>query len=378
MTNLGYSISQTNPKAAYLEHRAELDQAIDQMLESGRYILGANVTAFEAEFAQYIGVGHTIGVANGTDALVLALRACGVGPGDAVITVSHTAVATVAAIELAGATPVFADIDPLTYTIDLNQVELLLNKLASRVKATIPVHLYGHPADLVGLRALAQQHGVYLIEDCAQAHGACLHEQRVGSWGDMAAFSFYPTKNLGAFGDGGAVVTNNPKLAEQVRSLRQYGWQERYISGVPGYNSRLDELQAAVLRVKLRYLDQENQQRQAIAAQYHAALQDLELVLPDVAPAATHVYHQYVIRHAQRDALQSFLKAAGIGTLIHYPAPVHLQPAYQQRIPLLLPLPQTEAIMPKILSLPMFPQLTKTEVGYICEKIGEKVAYYSV
>ena len=356
-------VPQTDPKAGYLAHQSEIDAAILRVLNSGWYILGREVESFEQEFAAYIGIRHAIGVANGTDALELSLRACGVGPGDLVFTVSHTAVATVAAIELAGATPVLVDIDPVTYTMDPNCLEsALAHPPAGKPKAIMSVHLYGHPADMLSILALAKRHSLYVIEDCAQSHGAALDGRMTGTWGDMAAFSFYPTKNLGAIGDGGMVVTDNQALAERVRLLQQYGWRERYISDIPGRNSRLDELQAAVLRVKLRGLDKENLQRQMLAQTYNELLADIGLTLPTVRPGASHVYHQYVACLPQRDALITYLRQAGIGTLIHYPVPVHLQPAYQCRLPVVAPLPWTEQIAKQVLSLPMFPQLSDDHI----------------
>ena len=363
-------VPQTDPKAGYLAHQAEIDSAIQRVLNSGWYILGSEVKSFEQEFAAYIGIHHAIGVANGTDALELSLRACGVGSGDLVFTVSHTAVATVAAIELAGATPVLVDIDPGTYTMDPSCLkDALVRPPAGKPKAVIPVHLYGHPADMSSILELAKRHGLYVIEDCAQSHGATLVGCKTGAWGDIAAFSFYPTKNLGAIGDGGMVVTDNPELAERVRHLRQYGWRERYISEIPGGNSRLDELQAAILRVKLRYLDKENMRRQSLAQTYKALLADAGLTLPEVRSGVTHVYHQYVVRLPQRDALRTYLRQAGIGTLIHYPEPVHLQPAYQSRLLLVAPLPWTEQVAMQVFSLPMFPQLSDDQAWRVGECI---------
>jgi len=363
-------VPQTDPKAGYLAHQADIDSAIQRVLNSGWYILGREVESFEQEFASYIGVRYSIGVASGTDALELSLRACGVGPGDLVFTVSHTAVATVAAIELAGATPVLVDIDPVTYTMDPNCLEsALANPSAGTPKAIIPVHLYGHPADMPSILELAKRHGLHVIEDCAQAHGATLDGRMTGTWGDIAAFSFYPTKNLGALGDGGMVVTENPVLAERVRLLQQYGWREWYISEIPGGNSRLDELQAAVLRVKLRDLDKENMQRQSLAQIYNSLLADAGLTLPGVRSGVTHVYHQYVVRLPQRDALRTYLRQAGIGTLIHYPVPVHLQPAYRDRLPRVAPLPWTEQVAGQVLSLPMFPQLSDDQARHVSECI---------
>lgn len=365
-------ILQTNPKASYLAHKAEIDAAIHQVLESGFYILGDEVESFEQEFAAYIGTSQAIGVANGTDAIELALRACGIGAGDAVITVSHTAVATVAAIERTGATAILVDIDPVTFTINVNYLEDTIKKTGQsssvQLKAIIPVHLYGHPADILAIMDLAERYGLYVIEDCAQSHGATLNGRKTGSWGHLAAFSLYPTKNLGALGDGGVVVTNDADLAHKVRILRQYGWQERYISAIPGVNSRLDPLQAAILRVKLRHLDQENHQRQQIAQKYNAALSELPLKLPQLQGDVSHVYHQYVLRGENRDEIMSFLKDKAIGTAIHYPAPVHLQAAYQGRIAIgENGLHTTEQICQDIFSLPMHPYLTDEEVKRVTD-----------
>jgi dTDP-4-amino-4,6-dideoxygalactose transaminase len=363
-------VQQTDPKAGYLAHQAEIDAAVRRVLESGWYILGREVKAFEEAFAAYLGVSHALGVGNGTDALELALRACAVGPGDLVFTVSHTAVATVAAIELVGATPVLVDIDPVTYTLDPNSLETALARSpAGTPKAVIPVHLYGQPANMPAIIALARRHGLYVIEDCAQSHGASLAGRRTGCWGDMAAFSFYPTKNLGALGDGGMVVTGEPALAERVRLLQQYGWRERYISDIPGGNSRLDELQAAILDVKLRHLDAENECRHKLAQSYTALLAATGLGLPSVRAEAVHVFHQYAVCLPRRDALRSHLEQAGIGTLIHYPVPVHLQPAYRDRLPLPVPLSSTERIAQQVLSLPLYPQMSNEQVWDVSQEI---------
>jgi len=364
-------IPQTDPRAGYREHQAEIDAAIRGVLDSGRYILGPEVEHFEREYAAYLGVNHAVGVANGTDALDLSLRACGVGAGDLVFTVSHTAVATVAAIESAGATPVLVDIDPATYTMDPGCLAAALaNPPPGRPRAVVPVHLYGHPADMPAILETVRHHDLFVIEDCAQSHGAALNGRMTGSWGDIASFSFYPTKNLGALGDGGMVVTDKPKLAERVRHLRQYGWRERYVSDSPGVNSRLDELQAAVLRVKLRYLEGDNTRRRGLARIYDALLQETGLILPSVRPGASHVYHQYIIRLPRRDELSFHLWEAGVGTGVHYPVPVHLQPAYRGRLPLGTPLPVTEQAAGEILSLPMFPQLSDAQVRQAGECIG--------
>lgn len=369
-------VPQNDLKASYLAHQREIDDAIRQVLDSGWYILGKQVAAFEQEFADYLGAAHCIGVANGTDALTLALRTCGVGAGDAVITVSHTAVATVAAIELAGALPVLVDIDPVTFTISPQAIEDTVKSYQgdAKIKAIIAVHLYGHPAEMAAITELARRFDLRVIEDCAQAHGALrrvgVGHQKVGTFGDIAAFSFYPTKNLGALGDGGAVVTNDAGLAERVRLLREYGWKERYVSEIAGMNSRLDEMQAAILRVKLKHLDEENERRRQIARVYDEKLAAAPLQLPAPQHNVSHVYHQYVLRAAERDLLKESLKERGIGTLIHYPVPVHQQPAYRNRV--LVGgggLPETERAARSVLSLPMFPQLTSEQVEYVCQAI---------
>jgi dTDP-4-amino-4,6-dideoxygalactose transaminase len=368
---VSHSVPQTSPLANYLAYKTEIDAAVKEVVERGSYILGPEVEAFEAEFARYVGVARAVGVANGTDALTLALRACDVGPGDSVLTVSHTAVATVAAIEACGATPVFVDIDPDSFTIDVDRLEDAIRKLSDRVKAVVPVHLYGHPARISEIMELASRHGLRVIEDCAQAHGAEWENRKAGAFGDMAAFSFYPTKNLGALGDGGAVVTNDRELAERVRLLREYGWEQRYVSKTPGVNSRLDELQAAVLRVKLRHLDHDNRRRSDIAAKYSHALADHQsIALPGSSPQAKHVYHQYVVRAAARESLQTFLRESGIATSIHYPVPVHHQPAYAGRILPAGSLHHTEAAAREILSLPMFAELQPQQLKTVIDGIN--------
>ena len=369
------SIPQSSPGIEYRECRREIDAAIQRVLESGWYILGREVETFEEEFAAYIGVAQAIGVANGTDALELALRATGVGPGDAVYTVSHTAVATVVAIERTGAMPVFVDIDESTFTLDPDRLEVAIagdpRPGGARPRAIVAVHLYGQLAPMPAILDIARRHGLTVIEDCAQAHGARLEGRLAGTWGDIASFSFYPTKNLGALGDGGAVTANDPVLAERVRELRQYGWRERYVSSVPGMNSRLDEIQAAVLRAKLPHLDAGNARRRAIAARYDAALEASSIRPPAVASAGEHVYHQYVIRTAQRGALAASLARQGIGTAIHYPVPVHGQPAYVNRCPIPGTLAATEAIAGEILSLPMFPTLGDDAIDRVSGAILE-------
>lgn len=346
-----------NPQAGYLARKTEIDAAIHRVLDKGWYILGQEVAAFEKEFAAWVGVEHGIGVGSGTEALHLALAAAGVGAGDEVIAVSHTAVATVSAIELLGAKPVLVDIDPLHYTMD---PACLAAAITPRTKAIIPVHIYGQPVDLDPVLAIARMHKLVVIEDCAQCHGAEYHGRRTGTWGDLACFSFYPTKNLGALGDGGAVVTNDAALAAKVRALREYGWTERYVSHLAGWNSRLDEMQAAILRVKLAHLEADNASRQRLAAAYDAALRGTALTLPVRRTGCAHVFHLYVVRSPQRDALQAHLKQHGVGALIHYPVPVHLQPAYRDRLAAGA-LSETERAAREILSLPLYPELTEAQ-----------------
>lgn len=363
-------IAQTDPLASYLALKAEIDDAILRVLGSGSYILSSEVSAFEAEFANYIGAGAAVGCANGTDALALALRALGVGPGCAVATVSHTAVATVAAIEMTGATPLLLDIDESTYTLDPAELEAVLSSPRPGrppIKAVVPVHLYGQPADLDGICSIAARYDFRVVEDCAQAHGAVFRGRRVGGWGQAGAFSFYPTKNLAAFGDGGALVTSDVELAKRAAALRQYGWGPERVSQFAGANSRLDELHAAVLRLKLIRLDVENARRQAVAAAYDKALDGSGVRPPATRPDRTHVYHQYVIRRPDRDAFRSRLLGKGIHTSVHYPVPVHLQPAFAGRVELgPSQCRATEVICNEIVSLPMHPHLTDGEVDRVC------------
>jgi dTDP-4-amino-4,6-dideoxygalactose transaminase len=364
-------IPQTSPLANYLSNRAALDEAIHRVLSAGRYILGEETTAFERQFADYIGVPYAVGVGNGTEALHLALRGLGIGPGHEVITVSHTAVATVAAVEMCGATPVLVDIHPQSYTMDAS---LLERARSDRSKAIVPVHLYGQPAALEAIIRFAREHNLYVIEDCAQSHGALYRGQKTGSFGHAAAFSFYPTKNLGGLGDGGAITTHDPSLYEALRALRQYGWADNRLSRRPGWNSRLDEIQAAVLRVKLARLEQSNRRRIQIARTYQELLSRIpELTLPSPTAETTHVYHQYVIRCADpstRSRLMAHLSERGIHTAVHYPVPVHLQPAYAHRLPGSRSLPVTEEVCPRILSLPLFPELTDEEVDQVVTAVA--------
>lgn len=353
------------PQAQYQARRAEIDAAMSRVVNGPSYILGHEVVAFEREFAAYVGVDYGIGVASGTDALLLTLRAMGIGRGDEVITVSHTAVATAAAIGLAGATPVFVDIDPRYFTLDVTGLEAAITP---KTKAIIPVHLYGQPADMDAIVAVARRHNMKLIEDCAQATGAAYRGRLAGSIGDAGCFSFYPTKNLGGIGDGGMVVTNDPQLAESLQMLRQYGWRDDRNSHVLGTNSRLDEIQAAILRVKLPYLDADNARRRAIADAYDRALAGSNLAVPARRDEASHIFHLYVVRTQERAAVQERLKRAGVAAGIHYPVPVHRQPAFAAFAPS-GGLPETERAATEVLSLPMYPELDEAMIGQVVQRL---------
>ncbi|MDH3217158.1 MAG: DegT/DnrJ/EryC1/StrS family aminotransferase [Candidatus Krumholzibacteria bacterium] len=346
--------------------RDEIQSALDRVMRSGWYILGREVSAFERAFADYCGVSYAVGCASGTEALALALMAVGVGSGDEVITVANTAVPTVSAISMVGATPVFVDIDE-DFLMDVGRIESVISK---KTKVIMPVHLYGQIADMDKITATAKEHNIPIIEDACQAHGAEYRGRRAGSWGSLGCFSFYPTKNLGCFGDGGAVTTNDKRLYELLTMLRNYGQEKRYYHSIKGINSRLDEVQAALLRVKLNYLDQWNEQRRRAAGWYCAALEDVCLC-PNEKPDARHVYHLYVIRTKERDRLRVFLDEAGITTLMHYPVPVHLQQAYRDLGYKVGDLPVTETIAEEILSLPMHPAVTKEGIAYVAKQIRE-------
>lgn len=365
------AIPQTAPRANFNSHREEIEKAIRSVLESGYYILGREVEQFETEFGAYLGGSSVIGVASGTDALHICLRACQLKPGDGVITVSHTAVATVAAIELAGAVPIFADIHPETLNLDPESLRIVIERSPLPVKALLVVHLYGRPADMQTVLEIARENRIPVVEDCAQSHGASIQGKKVGTWGDIAAFSFYPTKNLGALGDGGAVATNDPALAEKAREMRQYGWKERYISETAGMNSRLDELQAAILRVKLRHLDDDNQKRRDLARFYDEKLSRSSLTLPAGETGCESVFHQYAVRSRERDRLREFLHSREVGTAIHYPVPVHLQPAYLDRLPQVVSLQRCEEAARTVLSLPMYPELGMDKVQMVSDLILE-------
>jgi dTDP-4-amino-4,6-dideoxygalactose transaminase len=350
-----------DPGLAFKARREEILAAMHKCLDSGWYILGEEVKAFEEEFARFHGVPFCTGVANGTDAITLALKAASIPPGSEVITVSHSAVATAAAIELAGLKPVFADIDRRTRCMDPAKAEALIGP---ETRAIVLVHIYGQPADVPSILSLCRKHNLILIEDCAQAHAAKMNGQLVGTFGDLAAYSFYPTKNLGALGDGGAVITSNPDYAEKLRLLRQYGWKERYISVISGANSRLDEVQAAVLRVRLKYLEQDNERRRQIASQYDEALDGRVMVAPSRIENTVHAMHLYVMECAERDALKEFLGKKGIQAGLHYPKAIHQQEAYS-KVKGADKLPVTEELYSRILSLPMYPELSDDKVRNI-------------
>ena len=336
--------------------RRELDSAFAAAVEEGEYVLGSRVEAFENAFASYCGARHAVGVASGTDAITIALQAVGVGPGDEVILPANTCVPTVAGVEAAGAIPVLADVDGDTYTLDPASVEEALTK---RTRAIVAVHLYGQCANVLPLRELAQAHGLKLIEDAAQAHGAEIDGKRAGALGDAAAFSFYPTKNLGALGDAGAVVTNNPRVAEEARMLRCYGERGRYDSVRSGWNSRLDALQAALLLVKLQHLEEWNERRRHLARGYHDLLAEADVVLPVEASGRRHVYHLFVVRTPARDAVIARLANEGVQTLVHYPRPIHHHQAYRR---LERSLPVSERLCEEVLSLPLYPELREDEL----------------
>ena len=352
----------------YESIKSEIDDATARILKSGWYILGTEVKAFEKEFADYIGVKHALGVGSGTEAIHIALLALGIGAGDEVITVPNTAVATVAAIELPGARAVLVDVRSDTMLMDVEQLE---RAITPHTKAIIPVHLFGQSADLDPIFKLARaaSPNIFVLEDCAQAHGATYRGKRVGSLGDIAAFSFYPTKNLGAYGDGGAIVTNNSDLAQRVDLLRQYGWRERYTSDIKGMNSRLDEMQAAILRVKLRHLDTWNAARRERAAMYTELLRTV--TLPREMSYGEAVYHLYVVQSPRRDELIAHLKARGIGTMIQYPHTIHLQPAYANLGYREDSLPVSERLAREIVSLPLYPELSLDDVRLVAQVVNE-------
>jgi dTDP-4-amino-4,6-dideoxygalactose transaminase len=354
--------------AASAELRTEIDTAIARVVDRGQFLLGKELEAFETEFANCVGVKHCIGVGNGLDALHLSLRALGVGPGDEVLVPGNTYIATWLAVTYAGAKPVPIEPDNRTYNIDPEKLEAAVT---GRTRAIIPVHLYGQPADMDPILEMARKHGLWVLDDAAQAHGARYKGQRVGGLGDITGWSFYPGKNLGAFGDGGAVTTNDGELAGRVRILRNYGSRTKYFNEVQGFNSRLDEIQAAVLRIKLKHLDEWNNRRVRIASLYARELKDSGLILPYVPEWAEPVYHLFVVRSKQRDALRQHLEKAGIESLIHYPIPPHLQQAYSNRGLGAGTLPISERLHQEVLSLPMGPHLAKAQAVAVIQAIRE-------
>jgi dTDP-4-amino-4,6-dideoxygalactose transaminase len=354
-------------QAQYRALKPEIDAAVLRVLDSAQFVLGDEVTAFEREFAAYCGTREAIAVNSGTSALHLALLAAGVGPGDEVITVPFTFVATAAAILYAGARPVFVDIDDRTYTMAPDQIA---RAITPRTKAIMPVHLYGHPADMDPILDVAQRHGLTVIEDAAQAHGADYHGRRCGSMGAIAGFSFYPGKNLGAYGEGGAAVTNDPALAKKMRLLRSWGEERRYEHTLQGFNYRMDGIQGAILRVKLKYLEQWTEARRARAADYRTALGDT-VVTPREMPGCRHVYHVYAVRVANRDAVRAHLQAADIQSGVHYPIPIHMQPAYASLGYAAGDFPVSERAANEVLSLPIYPELTSQQVDTVAASIRQ-------
>jgi dTDP-4-amino-4,6-dideoxygalactose transaminase len=348
--------------------QTEINAAIQRVIKSGWYILGPEVEAFETEFANYCGVSHCVGVGNGLDALQLILRAMDIGPGDEVIVPAHTFIASWLAVSHIGATPIPVDISIKSYNLDPDLIEAAIT---SKTKAIMPVHLYGRPARMDVISDIAKKHGLKVVEDAAQAHGASFQGDRAGALGDAAAFSFYPGKNLGALGDGGAITTNDPVLADHLRSLRNYGSKEKYVHTAAGVNSRLDELQAAVLRVKLRQLDTWNQRRKIIAALYSAQLSDTDLILPSVEVGEESSWHLYVVRTSAREKIMTHLAAKGVGAMIHYPIPPYRQGAYKSSLNDVGRFPISDSICDEILSLPMGPHLSDSQAGYVSDCLIE-------
>jgi dTDP-4-amino-4,6-dideoxygalactose transaminase len=355
-----------NLRAAYLELKNEIDSAVARVLDSGVYILGGEVEAFEEEFADYCGARHAIGVANGLEGLHLVLRALDVGRDDEVVVPSNTFIATWLAVSHCGAVPVPVEPDPRTYNLDPAQLEA---SLSVRTKVVMPTHLYGQPADLNPIVAVARSRGLFVIEDAAQAHGARYYGKRIGSHTDAAVWSFYPGKNLGAAGDGGAITTNDPKIASRLRALRNYGSREKYVNEEIGYNSRLDPIQAAILRVKLRHLDNWNDRRAAVADYYLRKLANSDLILPSVPQWAHPNWHLFVVRHPARDSIQRQLVNAGVGSLIHYPIPPHRQKAYARDASRLGHLPIASKLAEEVLSLPIGPHLTTKESDSVIDAV---------
>ncbi len=363
-------------KAQYESIKDEIDEAIARVISNSAFCSGQEVEKFEEAFARYCGVGYAIATDTGTSALYLALRSCGIGAGDEVVTVSHTFVATVEAIVQTGATPVFVDIDKTTYTMDISKLE---KALSPKTKAILPVHLYGQPADMNIICFYGEQYRIPIIEDCCQAHGATYKfpsdtviEKKVGSIGELGCFSFYPSKNLGAYGHGGMITTNNKRKAQWLKSVRNHGQEKRYYHSMVGYNSQMDDMQAAILNVKLKYLDSWNQKRREIARKYNKLLGNSVRGTPVEAPYSGHVYHLYVLRTSSQAYLKGILPTYNIGVGIHYPVPVHLQKGYEFLGYKVHQLPVTEAVCETIISLPMYPELTDEQIGYVVQRILER------
>ena len=353
-------------QAQYREIKTEIDEALARVIESAAFILGREVEAFEAAFAEYLGARFCVGVSNGTAAVQLAVMACGLQTGDEVIIPANTFFASAEAVSTAGCVPVFVDADPVSYTIDPTKIQAAITE---RTRAIMPVHLYGQAADLDSIREIAARHNLLIIEDAAQAHGSLYRGRRVGALSQAGCFSFYPGKNLGAYGEGGAVVTNDAEVARRVRLLRDHGSEKKYHHEIIGYNFRLEGLQGAVLNVKLRHLDRWNELRRAHAARYHELLKDTPLVLPREMDYARHIYHLYVVQTEERAPLQQSLSEAGIQTGIHYPVPVHLQPAYRSLGHKPGDFPEAERQAARVLSLPMYPELTDEQLSLVAETI---------
>ncbi len=354
-------------KAQFRAIEDEVRAAVNEVLESGWYVLGKQLEAFEKAFADYLGVRHVVGVASGTDAIHLALRAAGVAPGGEVLSVANTCVPTVAAICAASAKPRLVDVSPETLTMDAAKLDAAIGR---QTQAILPVHLYGHPCDMDPILEVARAHNIPVIEDCAQAHGAEYRGRRCGTFGLAAAFSFYPTKNLGAYGDAGAVATDDDDVAQRLRQLRNYGEDRRYYHGCQGFNSRLDEMQAAVLRVKLRHLDDWTQARRKRAQAYRERLANTPLLLPPDAEWARQNYHLFAVRSPERDAIAAHLKRADIGVLMHYPVPIHLQPGYADLGYAQGAFPVAERACNEVFSLPLYPELSFEDLGRVCQALG--------
>jgi dTDP-4-amino-4,6-dideoxygalactose transaminase len=371
MTDSSIEVPFLNLKAQYQRIKPEIDAAIARVLDSSQFVLGSEVLGFEQEFAAYCGAAECIALNSGTSALHLALLAAGVGPGDEVITVPFTFVASVAAILYAGARPVLVDIDPLSFAMDPTAIAAALTP---RTKAILPVHLFGHPADMDPILEVAHRNNLVVIEDAAQAHGATYKSRPVGTLGDIACFSFYPTKNLGAYGEGGAVTTDNAEYAQTIRMLRDWGQDRKYHHLLRGFNYRMEGLQGAILRVKLGHLDQWTEARRSAAGKYNRLLAACGVELPTEMPWARHVYHVYTLRTEERDALQATLYAEGIQTAVHYALPVHLQPAYADLGYSRGDFPQAEKAAEEVLSLPLYPEITDTQIQKVAQTLTSHAA----